>query len=572
MFVGDYDYKALCTPRLPCLKQDAQKMHFFGVNDKLPLLVAAVMGLQHAFAMVGGLITPPYVVAKFAVDGFPFADLDMQQYAISSALICSGIFTIMNVVQVPIPLTETLLGRKIVVGTGVLSVMGTSFTFLPIFEIAIAQMKADGVDGKDAYGKMLGTVVICSFLEIFLSFVSAKRLRAWFPPIITGITVLLIGAALTGTGMKYWGGGVVCAEMGWKMHSQVSSLVGFGDSMVSPIPSPICEAGEVSLAYGAAEYIGLGASVIIMLVVIEIFGSPFMKNANVILALLFGYFVAGVSTYEADDGTKLDYVTEAKIDAAPWFTFLWVESYSLGFYGPAVLPLLVAFMVTTVETIGDIGATFEASELEVDTEEHGQSVQGGLLADGISSLLAAFMTSMPNTTFSQNNGVVSMTKCASRHAGIACGVWLIIFGLFGKVAGIITAIPDCVLGGMTIFLFANVFTSGLKIISAVNIESRRNRFIIAMSMALGLGVTVWPYAFQDMRASSYTAQFWTCDDCSNGEKGLRNALSIFMSTGYCVGTVIALLLNGILPADSEVLRSGAAGGSETEMAPKGEKI
>ena len=117
-------------------------MHFFGVDDKLPLLVAAVMGLQHAFAMVGGLITPPYVVAKFAVDGFPFADLDMQQYAISSALICSGIFTIMNVVQVPIPLTETLLGRKIVVGTGVLSVMGTSFTFLPIFEIAIAQMKA----------------------------------------------------------------------------------------------------------------------------------------------------------------------------------------------------------------------------------------------------------------------------------------------------------------------------------------------------------------------------------------------------------------------------------------------
>jgi NCS2 family nucleobase:cation symporter-2 len=237
---------------------------------------------------------------------------------------------------------------------------------------------------------------------------------------------------------------------------------------------------------------------------------------------------------------------------------LWVESFPLGFYGPAVLPLLVAFLVTTVESIGDIGATFEASELPLDTEQHSQSVQGGLLADGLSSMLAAVMTSMPNTTFSQNNGVVSMTKCASRHAGVACGVWLIFFGLFGKIAGIITSIPDCVIGGMTVFLFANVFTSGLKIISAVNIESRRNRFIIAMSMAFGLGVTVWPYAFQDMRASSYTAQFWTCENCDATKKGVRNAISIFMSTGYCVGTIVALLLDAILPADAEVTRETPA--------------
>ena len=87
-------------------------------------------------------ITPPYVVAKFAVDGFPFADIEAQQNAISSALICSGIFTILNIIQIPIPGTQALLGRQIMIGTGVLSVMGTSFTFLPIFEIAIAQMKA----------------------------------------------------------------------------------------------------------------------------------------------------------------------------------------------------------------------------------------------------------------------------------------------------------------------------------------------------------------------------------------------------------------------------------------------
>jgi xanthine/uracil permease len=156
---------------------------------------------------------------------------------------------------------------------------------------------------------------------------------------------------------------------------------------------------------------------------------------------------------------------------------------------------------------------------------------------------------MPNTTFSQNNGVISLTKCASRRAGVACGCWLIILGVFGKVAGLITAIPDAVLGGMTIFLFANVLASGVALTGNIDLHSRRNKFIMAYSLALGVGVTVWPFAFQDRRASPYTAWFWTCEDCSDTIKGIRNGVAIFLSTGYCVGTVVAMLLNAILPED-----------------------
>lgn len=112
------------------------------------------MGLQHAFAMVGGLITPPYVVAKFTIDSFPFLMVDLQQYAIVAALITSGICTIINVMKVEIPLTKKIFGRSLYIGSGLLSVMGTSFTFLPIFEIAIRQMKSDGIDGQVAYGKI----------------------------------------------------------------------------------------------------------------------------------------------------------------------------------------------------------------------------------------------------------------------------------------------------------------------------------------------------------------------------------------------------------------------------------
>ena len=129
-------------------------------------------------------------------------------------------------------------------------------------------------------------------------------------------------------------------------------------------------------------------------------------------------------------------------------------------------------------------------------------------------------------------------------------------GVFAKISGIITSIPDSVLGGMTIFLFANVLVSGICLASTLQLHSRRVKFIMALSLAIGVGVTVWPYAFLDMRGSSYTANFWHCADCSETVKGLRNGVSIFMSTGYCVGTVVAMFLNALLPEDAGVNMPG----------------
>lgn len=190
--------------------------------------------------------------------------------------------------------------------------------------------------------------------------------------------------------------------------------------------------------------------------------------------------------------------------------------------------------------------------MKTDGETYQTSVQGGLTCDGSCSILSSLCTAMPNTTFAQNNGVISLTKCASRRAGVACGIWLIVLGVFGKVAGLITAIPDAVLGGMTIFLFSNVMTSGIALTGNLDLHSRRNKFILAMSLAVGVGVTVWPFAFQDMRGSPYTAWFWPCTDCNDTMKGIRNGVCIFLSTGYCVGTVIAMILNALLPDDMEI--------------------
>lgn len=562
LFIGDrdrYDYGSLCTLSNPFSSKKPAPVTFYGKDEPIPILLAAIMGLQHAFAMVGGLITPPLVVFKFTVCGFPFCP-DLQQYAISAALITSGICSIINILQVSIP------GTKFKIGSGILSVMGTSFTFLPIFEIAIQQMKLDGIDGSVAYGKMIGTSAVCALLELGFSLMPRNVIKKTFPPIVASVTVILIGVALTGTGMKYWGGGVVCAEMGWKNHAAV---IGSGIELLNP--KPTCTAGETSLLYGSSEYIGLGFSVMAFLVFIELFGSIFMKNCNVVLALLFGYFVAAVSRY--DDGVNnLKYVVSDNIKNADPITFLWTETFPLGFYAPAVVPLLIAYLVTTVETIGDISAVYEVSELDTESTGYDESIQGGLTADAVNSVLSTLFTSMPNTTFSQNNGVIALTKCASRRAGIACGIWLIFMGIFGKIAGFLTSIPDCVLGGMTIFLFSNVLVSGITLANNCGLHKRRTKFIFALSLAIGVGVTVWPYAFQDMRASGYTAAFWTCGDCSNAMKGLRNGVSIFLSTGYCVGTVVAMLLHFILPEDTDTENSDESEKFLDETVKKEEKF
>ena len=159
------------------------------------------MGLQHCFAMVGGLITPPLIVFRFAVCGFPFCP-PLEQYAISASLLISGVATLINVTQFKLPYSEKFFSRPIFLGSGLLSVMGTSFTFLPIFEIAVTQMKNEGIDGSVAYGKLLGTSMICCMLEIFISFMPINTIKNMFPPLVTAVTVMLIGVTLIGSGMK----------------------------------------------------------------------------------------------------------------------------------------------------------------------------------------------------------------------------------------------------------------------------------------------------------------------------------------------------------------------------------
>ncbi|CAM9488538.1 unnamed protein product, partial [Phaeothamnion confervicola] len=186
----------------PWARKNAIPPPFFSYDEKISPFLALLMGLQHALAMVGGIITPPLIVAgQFTAN----LGVKQTQYLISASLIVSGLCSFLQVYQPRIPFT------KILIGSGVLSVMGTSFTFLPIAQAAIPAMIAtDGDTGEEAYGRFLGTCLCVCWIPILTSLIPPKALRRIFPPVVTGVTVFLIGAALVGTGIRTWGDGVPC--------------------------------------------------------------------------------------------------------------------------------------------------------------------------------------------------------------------------------------------------------------------------------------------------------------------------------------------------------------------------
>ena len=270
----EYDYKYLCMPSMPWSKGGVEPPQFLAKDEKLPLTLSLVMGLQHALAMVAGIATSGgMLIAGDACFKWQ-QDSEMcesREYLVSAAWITSGILTIIQVFRAKI------IGTGYYLGTGLISVMGTSFTFLPIArEMVIraitdanAEGKCDCTPGTDAetgaatcgypfdckgygmegYGRFLGTAMVAAFLEVVIALMPSKMRQKMFPPVVTGVAVMLIGASLIAAGIKYVGGGVFCAEN----DLAKSAALPFGPQLCN-------ENGNVMLPFGSPEYVGLAFS------------------------------------------------------------------------------------------------------------------------------------------------------------------------------------------------------------------------------------------------------------------------------------------------------------------------
>ncbi|KAG0291121.1 hypothetical protein BGZ98_003138 [Dissophora globulifera] len=519
-WLGEYDYGFLCMPTLPGFSTP-RTPPFFGLKDRLPLVLAIIMGFQHSLAMIAGVVTPAIIMSGSGINGLNLNTADRTQM-LSTSLITSGLLSLVQITRFRVGKTPYFLG------TGLLSVVGTSFIYLPVLQTSVANMYASGyckssTDASgaqifepcpDAWGAYLGTCMVCSLLPIILSFVPPRALKRIFPPIVTGVTVMLIGVSLVTSGIQQWGGGAgPCASR--------PALGPFVDCPVVGAPH--------AAPWGDAQWIGLGFLVFFTIMVVEFFGSPFMKNAQVVIGLIVGMIVAAA----------LGYTTSDSINAAPTVTFLWIKTYKLSIYPPAIIPLLITYVLAMVESIGDITASCEVSQLSVEGCEFESRLQGGIFADGVAGLLAPLMMNSPMSCYAQNNGIISLTRCANTMAGFMCCIFLILMGVFSKFGALFLTLPDSVLGGMTTFLFASVVVSGIRILSFLP-WTRRERFIVAASLSLGLGTSLVPGVLTHIITYTGSSEFLS---------SVITSVNIVLDTGFALGAIISCILNGLLPSN-----------------------
>ncbi|HAT4364147.1 TPA: purine permease [Clostridium perfringens] len=430
-------------------KQNLKKTEvnlIYGVDDDLDLPKKVLFGLQHIFAAFGGIIVVPLVIATSL--GF---DSKVTTALISASILGSGLATIIQAKGV---------GK---VGARVACIMGTDFTFV---SPAISVGSVLGLPG------IIGATILGSLFEVILSFF-IKPLMKFFPPLVTGTVVALIGLTLLPVSIDWAAGGAGSAN------------------------------------YASLENLAVAMFVLVITLLLNNYGKGIISSASILIGIVVGYIVC----------IPLGLVDFTPVKEASWLSFPKILEFGVTFDAKAVMAFIPAYFVATIGTVGCLKAIGETSNIDIGDKR----VAAGVLSDGVGSALGGLVGSCPNTSFSQNIGIISLTKVASRHVAVMAGILLVILGFLPKVAAIITGIPNPVLGGVGIMMFGTVAAAGIRTLSNIKL-TERNLLIIAISMGLGLGVTFRPDVIHN----------------------LPEAIRMIFSSGISTGTIAALILNAVL--------------------------
>ncbi|SFA86918.1 nucleobase:cation symporter-2 family protein [Clostridium frigidicarnis] len=352
------------------------------------------------------------------------------------------------------------------VGSRVACIMGTDFTFVAPSISVGAQFGLAGI---------FGATILGAFVEIILSFF-IKPLMKLFPPIVTGTVVCLIGLTLLPVSIDWAAGGVGAAD------------------------------------YGSLKNIAIALFILIVTLMLNHYGKGLLSSASVLIGMILGYIIC----------IPLGMIDFSAIGEASWVSLPRIFQYGITFNLKVLLPFIPAYFVATIGTVGCLKAVGEVSGVNTDEK----CVGGGVLSDGVGSMIAGFLGAFPNTAFCQNVGLIPLTKVASRYVAMMAGIILVILGLFPKFAALINLMPQPVLGGVGIVMFGTVAAAGIQTLSRVKLNNR-NLLIIATSIGLGLGVTFRP---------EFIAQ-------------LPEGLKMIFSSGISTGTIVALVLNLLLKED-----------------------
>ncbi len=358
-----------------------------------------------------------------------------QVYLIQMAMLFAGIATLFQTVGIgPI-------------GSRLPIMQGTSFAFVGVLA---------GVAATQGLGVALTACLIAGVIHFCLGGFITK-LRFLFPPLVTGLVILAIGLYLIPVAIKYAAGGAA------KFQMEAES-------------------------FGSLMHWTVALSVVIVALALKFFTKGILSNAAILIGLIVGYLIAfafGMVTFEGLQKT---------VGNAAWFTALTPLPYGFEFSLGAVIGVTLVSIVSAIETVGDASATAKAGAGRQATD---REIAGATYADGAGSAIAALFGGLPNTSFSQNVGIVGMTGIMSRHVVTIGALVLIACGLVPKIGAVIASMPLPVLGGGVIVMFGMVAGAGINMLQEVKM-SRRNMIIIAVSLAFGLGLNLVPTAVQYM--------------------------------------------------------------------------
>jgi xanthine permease len=451
-------------------------------NYTPPTGKAIFLGIQHVLAMFVSNITPAIIVAGAAGFGFGSNSPDFPEllYLIQMSMLFAGVATLLQTIT---------LGP---VGAALPIVQGTSFAFLPIM---IPLVAGKGVDGLAAlYGGIIVGGLFHALLGTFIG-----KIRFAMPPLVTGLVVTMIGLALVKVGIQYAAGGVPA------------------------IGTP---------EYGSALNWSAALVVIFVTLGLKFFARGMLSISAVLLGLIVGYFYALLTGMVTIDAISSSWQSAAVFALPQPF------KYGIDFTVAGVIGFSLMGFISAIETVGDVSGITRGG---AGREATGREIQGATYADGFGTALAGCFGGLPNTSFSQNVGLIAMTGVMSRHVVTFGAIFLIISGLIPKVGAIIRTVPIEVLGGGVIIMFGMVVAAGISMLSDV-VWNRRNMVIFAIALSVGLGLQLEPGAVQH----------------------LPDTLRILMTSGLLPAALIAMTLNLVLPAElsaesTEEVSGGMAG-------------
>lgn len=453
----------------------------FQLDGKLPLSQAIPLGLQHVLAMFVGNLTPLLIITgACGIAGNEFGELQLS--LLQNAMLVAGLVTLVQLFSIgPV-------GGKVPI------IMGTSSGFIGVFNSVAATMGG----GVIAYGAIMGASLIGGIFEGILGFF-LKPLRKFFPSVVTGTVVMSIGLSLISVGINSFGGGNNAAD------------------------------------FGSMENLCLALFVLIMILFFKHCTTGFTSSSSILLGIICGYiaalimgFILPTTGVNADgvEFTKSWVLNWGKVGSAAWFEIPKIMPVKPVFDLRAIVPVLIMFVVTAVETVGDISGVMEGG---LDREATDTELAGGVMCDGFGSSFAALFGVLPNTSFSQNVGLVAMTKIVNRFALATGAIFLILCGLCPKLGALVSIMPQSVLGGAAVMMFSSIVISGIQLVTK---EPLTGRNLSIVSVALGVGYGMGANAGILAHAP-------------------QSVQLIFGGSGIVPAAMVAILLNVFLPHDKK---------------------